>query len=198
LYPPERAPVNLNYNVSSVKLVIQQPIPATIFVAEDDPTHILAWEQVATFEQICVYYRQRLGPHFRDIPFLHLERDLFIALLRGKDGILADIFEYVEDVGREVRFLFLKDRKHTVLISLNIESPGVASQIIDYVEAFKRNSLHENFLIHLRLLAEKCRALHKVWLRDQVKLPPLGYHRIRYKPENCTQCEQDACESEDS
>jgi len=130
-------------------------------IPETDLSRIVQWEDVNNGEQYEVYFTQRLGPDFDEVPVILISREAFKRLLRGENALFAEMLAADKEAMKDLYFSFSPDKNHSVIMGLSIEHPNVGQRAIRFIEEHKRTEEHEEWLKKLREVSEKSRALHR-------------------------------------
>jgi hypothetical protein len=137
-------------------------------IPETDLSRIVQWEDVGNGDKHEVYFTQRLGPHFDEVPVILISRKAFKRLLSGENALLAEMFAADPEALKDLYFSFSKDRNHSVIMSVSIEHPNVGESAIRFIEEHKRTEEHEEWLKRVREVSEESRALRLIWQRQAV------------------------------
>jgi hypothetical protein len=146
-------------------------------IPETDLSRIVQWEDVNNGEQYEVYFTQRLGPDFDEVPVILISREAFKRLLRGENALFAEMLAADKEAMKDLYFSFSPDKNHSVIMGLSIEHPNVGQRAIRFIEEHKRTEEHEEWLKKLREVSEKSRALHLRW-QQQAAAYGFQFHNI--------------------
>jgi hypothetical protein len=145
---------------------------------ETDPDRIVQWWMVVSVDLIRIFYQQRLGPSFTEIPAIEIPRSEYIELLDGENAVLADVFDYSPQLLEDIALIYTRSSQDAVKVAMNLEKEACGERIIEFLQGQAAYTLHNKFRRGLESLAERVQVHHYTWQRDRGNLPPFGLHRI--------------------
>jgi hypothetical protein len=153
--------------------------PERLFIAETERARIFLWQDVHSLEALGVYYQQRLGPQFRELPVLELSQAAYTALVHGPSPLLVNFLEMESQAAKELFVARAVGLPQKILIGFWLESVDLGARVLDWLSVSVDLGSESSIIVReLRLVIERTRRLVLEWQRDRVRLSPFGYHRI--------------------
>lgn len=136
-------------------------------------------EDVADNTDLKLYFRQRLGADFDDLPSILMSRDAYLDLIHGGQALLSEMLVEDEEAANEIFIAYAGDKQNRVVMTLHIETATTGNRVVDFIKAHKRTPDHENWLTEMQQLAFKMQKLHRQWKRQSVPYHPIEGVRRR-------------------
>jgi len=153
--------------------------PDRLFIGETERARIFLWQDVHSLEALGVYYQQRLGPQFRELPVLELSQAAYTALVHGPSPLLVNFLEMESQAAKELFVARAVGLPQRILIGFWLESVDLGARVLDWLSVSAGLGSESSIIVReLRLVIERTRRLVLEWQRDRVRLSPFGYHRI--------------------
>ena len=149
----------------------------TLAMPETDPSRIVHWSDVDAPDMSDIYFKQRLGPKFKDAPAVLISREGLIKLTRGEDALLGEMIQREPDAMADLWMSFARGPDHGVVMGFNIESQTPGARVIRFIEENKRSESHNEWLRRLREVQRSCGALHLQWKQMEMR-QGFEFHRI--------------------
>jgi hypothetical protein len=140
---------------------------------ENDQSRIIRPEDVERFQVLKAYFKQRLGPQFEELDFVHINREDFRGLLEGDNALYADLLEKDPEAAMEIMTTYGVGRKPDIMMTFHIENESPGRRVCEFLRKHMRTPFHREWYRGMQDLALKMHKLHWQWKRSSIR-----YHKI--------------------